>query len=396
MYSINKMTSLVCKDHLNKLINKYEKRQDKHIVQISKGVIKVVKQFIKDNNLILYGGTALNELLPSSNKIYPIHKLADYDVYSNDALNHAKELSNILADKGYKYIEMRQAALTDNTFKIFVENIPACDISNISKNEYTQLLNTAVKRNGILISSPEYLLKSLTFELSHPHMSYFRWDKLIDRYEIFNKIHGIHKYNLDFDTTIPNSKHELVLNNILSFCKKYGYPLLGNCALQLHQKQKNIRYEKYHSEMSYLQVITINSNILIDFCVKNFKCSLTKHDNYTTLSLDNINILDVFIAKDVCISTCERIGYKILTMFGIQYFLYQMLLNNKNNYIKYMIYKSNQILKEYKCSKECMIGIECYGDGKPIAWNIRKMRWNTGIIKYRPKLIENKNKSIVR
>lgn len=390
------MTSLVCKDHLNKLIDKYEKKQDKHIAQISKNLIKTVKKFIKDNNLILYGGTALNELLPSSNKIYPKHKLADYDVYSDDALNHAKKLSNVLADKGYKYIEMRQATLTDNTFKIFVENIPACDISNISKNEYTQLLNTAVKRNGILISSPEYLLKSLTFELSHPHMSYFRWDKLIDRYEIFNKIHGIHKYNSDFDTTIPNSKHELVLNNILSFCKKYGYPLLGNCALQLHQKQKNIRYEKFHSEMSYLQVITINSNILIDFCVKSFQCLLTKHDNYTTLSLDNINLLDVFIAKDVCISTCEHIGYKILTMFGIQYFLYQMLLNNKNNYIKYMIYKSNQILKEYKCSKECMIGIECYGDGKPIAWNIRKMRWNTGIIKYRPKLIENKNKSIVR
>lgn len=392
------MTSIICKDHLNKLIDKYEKKQDKYMLKVSKGVIKTVKQFIKDNKLILYGGTALNELLPSSKKIYPKHKLADYDVYSSDSLNHAKQLSDLLAHKGYKYIEMRQATMTDNTFKIFVESIPACDISNISKEEFKHLSDTAIKRNGILVSSPDHLLKSLTFELSHPHMSYFRWDKLIDRYEMFNATYGIHKDNLNIVHTYPNSKHEHILNDIMLFCLKFGYPLLGNCALQLHQKQKHVKFEIFHSEMSYIQILTVNPKALVDHCVKHFQCSATKNNYYITISIDKVNLLDIFVSKDTCVSTCNKNGYKILTMFGIQYFLYQTLLykyNSFNDHIKYMIFKSNIILKEYKCNKDCMIGIECYGDGKPIAWNIRKMRWNTGIIRYRPKTFDNKNKSII-
>jgi hypothetical protein len=59
-----------------------------------KDMLQIVEEFIIDKKLICYGGTAINNILPSYAQFYKRDiEIPDYDFFSNDALNHAKELA---------------------------------------------------------------------------------------------------------------------------------------------------------------------------------------------------------------------------------------------------------------------------------------------------------------
>jgi hypothetical protein len=41
-----------------------------------------------------------------------------------------------------------------------------------------------------------------------------------------------------------------------------------------------------------------------------------------------------------------------------------------------------------------MISLDCYGNGKSNMWEICKMRWDKGIIKYKPMVKNNKANTV--
>ena len=53
-------------------------------------IIKTVEEFIRKNNLICYGGMAINNILPKRDQFYSNKDFPDYDFFSNDDLKHAK------------------------------------------------------------------------------------------------------------------------------------------------------------------------------------------------------------------------------------------------------------------------------------------------------------------
>ena len=59
------------------------------------------------NNLICYGGMAINNILPKRDQFYSNTEFPDYDFFSNDALKHAKELANIYYKAGYGNVEAK-------------------------------------------------------------------------------------------------------------------------------------------------------------------------------------------------------------------------------------------------------------------------------------------------
>ena len=93
----------------------------------------IVKQFIQDKGLKLYGGLALHTHLDKHGEgLYEDYQFPDYDVLSPDAWNHAKELADILHKMGYMFVEARQSVLNDyhhNTFKVSVDMIYLLDIT---------------------------------------------------------------------------------------------------------------------------------------------------------------------------------------------------------------------------------------------------------------------------
>ena len=69
----------------------------------------VVRDFIKEKGLKLYGGQALHEHLKKFNKgFYESFEFPDYDVFSPDAWNHACELADRLHKMGYGYVEAKR------------------------------------------------------------------------------------------------------------------------------------------------------------------------------------------------------------------------------------------------------------------------------------------------
>ena len=83
-------------------------------------IIHIVESFLQETKRICYGGTAINNLLPIYEQFYNKEiELPDYDFYSPDPLNDAKNLADIYHKKGYTEVEAK-SGMHPGTFKVFV------------------------------------------------------------------------------------------------------------------------------------------------------------------------------------------------------------------------------------------------------------------------------------
>ena len=185
---INMLKDIVDEDLEEKLKEKFLKY---------KNLYDDTKEFIINHKLILYGGTALNELLPSSKKFYKEYTLPDYDCFSLNAKEHAKELADYLYKKNYQYVEVK-SGIHNGTYKVFVNFNPIADITQTTNDFYYYMLAKA-KDNitkyqsdpKLIIVPPIFLKWSLHLELSSPKGSIHRWEKLFTRYLNFTSEYRI-------------------------------------------------------------------------------------------------------------------------------------------------------------------------------------------------------------
>ena len=112
-------------------------------------IIEIVEDFLRSTKRICYGGTAINNLLPKNDQFYNKEiELPDYDFYSPDPLNDAKNLADIYYDKGYTEVEAK-SGMHAGTFKVFVNYIPVADITYLPKDLYDRIMKDSSQVNGI-------------------------------------------------------------------------------------------------------------------------------------------------------------------------------------------------------------------------------------------------------
>ena len=152
-----------------------------------KEIIEIVEDFLRKKKLICYGGTAINNILPEQDQFYDkSSELPDYDFFSPQALEHAKELANIYFDAGFDEVEAK-AGVHYGTFKVFVNFIPIADITQLVPEIYNNLKKDAIKVDSILYCPPNYLRMSMYLELSRPKGDVSRWEKVLKRLTLLNK-----------------------------------------------------------------------------------------------------------------------------------------------------------------------------------------------------------------
>ena len=138
----NKMTFEECElAVIRQAVDENEKLKGKSIVQSEEiqNILKIVEEFIINKKLVCYGGTAINNILPKYAQFYDKEiEIPDYDFFSNDALNHAKELADIYFKAGYNDVEAKAGA-HQGTFKVFVNFIPIADITYLAKPIYDSI-----------------------------------------------------------------------------------------------------------------------------------------------------------------------------------------------------------------------------------------------------------------
>lgn len=186
---------------LRTAVDKIQKKHGSRLLESKKvqSIIDIVENFIKDKKLICYGGTAINNILPKNEQFYDKDSdFPDYDFYSPNALDDVKELAQIVTFAGLNNVEAK-AGIHHGTYKLFVKGLSIADITQLNDELFENLSKTAIKKEGIMYCSPDFLRMNMYLELSRPLGDVSRWEKVLKRISLLNK-----HYPLEGD----NCKHE--------------------------------------------------------------------------------------------------------------------------------------------------------------------------------------------
>lgn len=160
-------------------------------------IIQIIEQFLVRKKLICYGGTAINNILPKEYQFYDkSYEMPDYDFFSPNAMDDVKELADIYYYEGFTDVEAK-AGMHKGTYKLFVNFIPIADITFLDEELFTSLKKDAIVVSGIYYAPANYLRMSMYLELSRPRGDTSRWDKVLKRLNLLNKVYPIHVRGLE-------------------------------------------------------------------------------------------------------------------------------------------------------------------------------------------------------
>lgn len=228
---------------LRAAVDKAEEKAGKKLTHSDevKEIISIVETFLREKRLICYGGTAINNILPAQDQFYNKDvEIPDYDFFSHNALDDAKRLADIYANKGYTDVEAK-SGVHHGTYKVFVNFIPVADITSIPKELFKAIQRDAIKVDGILYAPPDYLRMAMFLELSRPRGDVSRWEKVLKRLTLLNKHYKMRNpkcNHIDFMRGFEGSKedardiYETVKNSIID----QGLVFFGGYASELYSR----------------------------------------------------------------------------------------------------------------------------------------------------------------
>jgi len=176
-------------DILRNAMDIAEKRKGRQTVSDPnvKKIISILEDFLKKKRLVCYGGTAINNILPIDDQFYDKNtEIPDYDFYSPNALDDAKELADIYYEAGFHEVEAK-AGVHHGTYKVYVNFIPVADITYLEKTLFKRVQKESIRVYGILYCPPNFLRMNMYLELSRPAGDISRWEKVLKRLILLNK-----------------------------------------------------------------------------------------------------------------------------------------------------------------------------------------------------------------
>lgn len=176
-------------DMLRRAVDNAQRRQGRLRLQdpSMKSIISIVEDFIKTKNLVCYGGTAINNILPLGMQFYDKNtEFPDYDFYSSKALDDAEKLAELYYSKGFTEVEAK-SGVHHGTYKVYVNFVPVADITQLPSKLFKALKSKSIIVNGIRYAPPDFLRMSMYLELSRPDGDVSRWEKVLKRLTLLNK-----------------------------------------------------------------------------------------------------------------------------------------------------------------------------------------------------------------
>jgi len=196
-------------------------------------IMKHVQSFIQRRRVLCYGGTAINNILPKKEQFYDFTvDIPDYDFFSENPTDDAKELADILARNGIGSVQVRPG-VHSGTFKVFANFTGVADISFLDKPVFLRLWKESIVRDDIHYVPPNFLRMSMYLELSRPRGDVSRWKKVYTRLTKLNNEYPIECKKEDSQTLIDSSMR----TKIEGALKHPSIVLLGFTAFKLHEKK---------------------------------------------------------------------------------------------------------------------------------------------------------------
>lgn len=166
-------------------------------------VFVLVRAFLVDRRRVCYGGTAINNLLPKSEQFYGATDVPDYDAYSAEAIQDAKDMVDVLRKHGVPNAEAR-AGVHVGTFKVYADYVAVLDLTELPPDVFQCLQATASPdaRDGLLYAHPMYLRVSMHLELSRPMGDVSRWSKVAQRLVLLDEAYPFQDDVQRLETTL--------------------------------------------------------------------------------------------------------------------------------------------------------------------------------------------------
>jgi Poly(A) polymerase catalytic subunit len=399
MFSLFKSNSVL----LDEIVKKHNSGKEIKLYNENIELFEIVKEFIVKNDLILYGGTALNMLLPKRVKFYSKYSLPDYDVFCTNAREKGIELARLFKEKGYKYIELKDA-IHPGTYKLFINFLPAMDLTNVPAKFYKYMHNNSTKdvSTEMLICPVEILKWSLHIEMASPESSSHRWEKLFKRLIIINRNIKLNKktvsteistkYESAYDSlkVVENFDKNNIKEIINIINELNDVILIGDYAFQYYTKLiKNIKLT------TELEVLSKNPKELIDVLKDKYKNIEIKKTNKIfeiipekyKVFLNNTLILVInTIPENKCYSFKKIKNMKIGTIDTILAFYYTEYVNliykNKNidDILRQILFFEYIVNLFYKNPK-ARFDTQCIGENLSLIEEMKK-NWDLKIKKF--------------
>ena len=228
---------------LRAAVDKAEEKAGKKLTHSDevKEIISIVEAFLREKKLICYGGTAINNILPTQDQFYNKDvEIPDYDFFSHNALDDAKRLADIYANKGYTDVEAK-SGVHHGTYKVFVNFIPVADITYIPKELFKAIQKEAIRVDGILYAPPDYLRMAMFLELSRPRGDVSRWEKVLKRLTLLNKNYKMRNprcNHINFMRSFEGSKEDSrdIYDTVKQSAIDQGLVFFGGYASELYSR----------------------------------------------------------------------------------------------------------------------------------------------------------------
>ena len=228
---------------LRNAVDNAEKMQKQKTINspIIKKIIKIVEEFLKDNELLCYGGTAINNILPENEQFYNKSiEIPDYDFFSPNAVSDAKKLADIYFKAGFDEVEAK-AGIHTGTYKVFVNFIPIADITQIHEVLFKSLSKDSIEVNKIHYVPANFLRMSAYLELSRPEGDISRWEKVMKRLVLLNKYYPIKETNCNIGDFIrqfeqPDKNLNRIYNIVKNSIIDQGLVFFGGYAIYSYGK----------------------------------------------------------------------------------------------------------------------------------------------------------------
>ena len=314
-----------------------EKLQGEEVIRSEdiKDIIKILEEFIIRKKVICYGGIAINNILPKNVQFYNKNSdIPDYDFFSVNALEDAKELTDLYYSKGYTEVEAK-SGMHVGTYKVFVNYFQIADITFIEPELFKMLEKDAIVVAGIYYTPPDFLRMSIYLEFSRPSGDVSRWEKIYKRLKLLNKYYpfanNLHcNRNNSIEDCKPKDKNCKKIDDSIFYLTRdsliqQGVVFFGSYATSLYTKYDKNSYHNNappkivwkNSEMDVLsEDPPITSLIIKELLLKNGYKNITEivHEPFGEIIPKNIEILvdNVSIVKIFWTIACHN--YNTITI----------------------------------------------------------------------------------
>jgi hypothetical protein len=219
-------------------------------------IIDIVIKFIKDNRRKIYGGYALNMLLIDKDPHMAIYNetdmenIPDIDFYSPDPIQDIVKLCNIMKENGYTNITGREADHPE-TYKIFVNGDPYCDITYVPRNIYNKMPFQELK--GYNIIGSDFMMIDYFRMLTDILLTTWRIEKVVTRTYKLTLLYPLPHITNPFKIVPNNSKGaETMLKILHKYLEKSATSIVvGFYAYNHFLKESEFR--KYKSQYDYVK-----------------------------------------------------------------------------------------------------------------------------------------------